>query len=104
MSSEKVHIRCSHCGTFSVNAEYCTHCGQALNIVKQREERRKDDERDRIAKALAEEPSAIEKFLLKMTKHPWFVIRVFFKLIYGIWFVVMAIAMLLAWLIGMIVA
>ncbi|MEC4113774.1 zinc ribbon domain-containing protein [Myroides pelagicus] len=104
MSSNIVHIRCPKCGTFSVNAEVCSQCGQRLNTVQQREEKRLDQERERVAKALAEKPSAIEQFLIKMTKHRWILVRLFFKLIYGIWFTVMAIAMFIAWLIGLIVA
>lgn len=104
MSKGQVHIRCSNCGTFNVDVEVCVHCGHAINMVRQREQVRKEAERERIAKALAEEPHFIEKFLLRMTKHPWLGVRLFFKIVYGVWFAVMTIAMFLAWLIGMIVA
>lgn len=104
MSKGQVHIRCSSCGTFNVDVEICATCGHSLNVIRQREQVLKAAERERIAKVLAEEPNLIEKFLLKMTKHPWLVVRLFFKVIYGVWFAVMAIAMFLAWLIGMIVA
>ena len=104
MTKGQVHIRCSKCGTFNVDTDNCISCGHALNMVQQREEERKHLERERIAKALAEEPSAIEKFLLRMTKHPWLLVRLFIKLVYGVWFTVMAVTMFIAWLIGMIVA
>ncbi|MDM1372112.1 MAG: hypothetical protein ACRCVU_04120 [Flavobacterium sp.] len=104
MSKGQVHIRCSQCGTFNIDTEQCVNCGHALNMVKQREQVRIEVERERVVKALAEEPSAIEKFLQRMTNHKWLVVRLFFKLIYGVWMVVMAIGMFLAWLIGMIVA
>lgn len=104
MSKGQVHIRCSSCGTFNVDVEICATCGHSLNVVKQRELVRKEANRERIATALAEEPNLIEKFLLKMTKHSWLVVRLFFKMIYGVWFALMGIAMFLAWLIGMIVA
>ncbi|MGL4581502.1 MAG: zinc finger domain-containing protein [Flavobacterium sp.] len=104
MSKGQVHIRCSSCGTFNTDVDVCVHCGHTLNMIKQREQVRIKAERERVAKALAEEPNEIEKFLLKMTKHSWLVVRLFFKVIYGVCFAVMAIAMFLAWLIGMIVA
>lgn len=104
MTKEQVHIRCTQCGTFNVNEDYCVSCGHSLNMIQQREEERKELAQKRIEKALEIQPSKVELFLVKMTNHPWLVIRVFFKLIYGIWFVVMAIAMFLAWLISLIIA
>jgi Fe2+ transport system protein B len=73
-------------------------------MVKQREQHRIQVDQERIAKEIAQEPLAIEKFLHKMMNHPWLVVRLFFKAIYGVWVVVMAIAMFLAWLIGVVVA
>jgi hypothetical protein len=73
-------------------------------MVQQREQERKKENQDRIAKELAQEPLAIEKFLHRMMNHPWLLVSLFFKGIYGIWVVVMAIAMFIAWLIGIVVA
>lgn len=104
MTKEQVHIRCAACGHFNVNANYCVQCGHPLNVIKQREQRRMQVEQQRIAQKIAQKPSAFDKFLHKMMNHRLLVVQWFFKGIYGIWVVVMAITMFLAWLIGMIVA
>lgn len=104
MSKGQVHIRCSQCGKFNVNEEHCISCGSLLSIVRQREEERNRTEKIRIEKALLDKPSKTERFVLKMMNHKWLLVRLFFQLIHVVWITVMAIAMFLAWLIGIILA
>ena len=99
-----MHIRCSQCGEFNVNEEYCVSCGSLLSIVQQRVEERNRIEKIRIEKALSEKPSKTEQFVLKMMKHKWLLVRLFFQLIHIVWITVMAITMFIAWLIGIILA
>lgn len=101
MSKGQVHIKCTKCGTFNVDEDVCTQCGTMLNMVREREIVRHTIEKKRIEDDLAKPPSKTDAFLRKMMNHPWLVVRLFFKLVYGIWFVLMAVTMFLAWVIGL---
>lgn len=102
--SSQVHIRCSKCGVFNVNNEYCEACGNLLSIVKQREIVRAKRDEQVLKAELAKEPSRIELYIQKMRQHRLWVVRAFFEVIYITWVIAMAIGAFIAWLVAMIVA
>lgn len=104
MSKGQVHIRCYKCGEFNANAEKCEHCGATLDLVKRREQERQDFIKEKERIEILKGPSKVDRFFSAMTNHRWLLVRLVFKLIYGVWIVFMAIVMFIAWFIGVVVA
>lgn len=100
----QVHIRCSECGEFNQNTELCEYCGAILCLIKKRTIERQNIEQKRLKEELEQEPSKIDMFFIKMSKHPNILIRLVFTILNAIWLAVMAIAMFIAWLMSLIVA
>ncbi|MHC5202870.1 hypothetical protein [Myroides sp. LJL119] len=104
MSSSKIHIRCYKCKEFNTNDQLCEFCGAILDYQKRRELEIKKNAELELAKELAKPKSNIEIFFDSMINHQWLLVRVFFKIIYGIWFAILSITMFIAWLFASILA
>lgn len=97
-------IKCSNCGTFNTNKDYCENCGELINPKLKREisnqkrlEQQEEDERNRVK-------GKFELFIERNRNHKNIFIRLFFQLLYGIWFIVMAIGAFIAWLFAAVAA
>lgn len=102
--SRQVHIRCSKCGVFNVNIDYCEACGNLLSVVKQREIVRAERDEQILKAELERKPSRFELYVQKMRNHRFWIVRIFFELIYTTWVIAMAIGAFIAWLVAIIVA
>ena len=80
------YIKCPKCGTENVNNDYCSNCGAIINGVLERKLERDLKNQARQDAKNAEAPSKVELFLKKGLEHPNLIIRIFFKVGYGIWF------------------
>lgn len=97
-------IKCSNCGHFNTNRDYCENCGELINpklkrklADQKRVENRQEEERNRVK-------SNFELFIERNRNHKNIFIRLFFQLLYGIWFIIMAIGAFIAWLFAAVAA
>ncbi len=97
-------IKCSNCGHFNTNSDYCEKCGELINPKLKRElsdqkrvDDREEEERNR-------KQSKFELFIERNRNHKNILIRLVFQLLYGIWFIVMAIGAFIAWLFAAVAA
>lgn len=97
----KSYVKCLACNTINVDRDYCSNCGEIINIVlkRQLESENKIQEKEEVEKSKV--PSRIDVFLKKGATHPNSIIRALFQVIYSVW---LFIAMLVGWLIAMVVA
>jgi ribosomal protein L37E len=97
-------IKCGNCGTFNTNKDYCENCGALINPKLKREKSdqkriddREEEDRNRVK-------GKFELFIERNRNHKNILIRLFFQLLYGIWFIVMAIGAFIAWLFAAVAA
>ena len=97
----KSYVKCLACNTINVDRDYCSNCGEIINIVlkRQLESENKIQEKEEVEKSKV--PSRIDVLLKKGATHPYSIIRALFQVIYSVW---LFIAMLVGWLIAMVVA
>ncbi|WP_157374058.1 hypothetical protein [Arenibacter certesii] len=105
MEMGKVAYRkCSNCGTVNVNSDYCSNCGELINIhIKRKLAREASDTKKQEEKA-AEKPNPVTVFFEKALKHPNLLVKIPAMLFYSIWVVVMSIGAFIAFLFSYIVA
>ena len=97
----KSYVKCLACNTKNVDRDYCSNCGEIINIVLKRQLESENKIQEKVEEEKSRTPSKIEVLLKKGTEHPNNVIRAFFQVIFSIWLFV---AMLVGWLIAMVVA
>lgn len=96
------YIKCSSCGVFNTDSEYCENCGELISFKKKEEIRAKELKDREIAEVIREiENPNLPKRLMK---HPNLLLKVLGWLLYSVWFVVSAIAAGLAWFVAMVAA
>ena len=100
----KSKIKCSNCGTFNTNRDYCENCGALINPKLKREKSDQKRIDDREKEERNREKGQFELFIDRNRNHKNIIIRLFFQLIYGIWFIVMAIGAFIAWLFAAVAA
>lgn len=96
------HIKCSNCGEFNTNREYCKACNALISHKK------KEQTRATIIKEI-EISTAIEQleklnFADRMRKHPFFLIKIFGWALHSVWIVLNIIGALVAWFVAMVAA
>jgi uncharacterized membrane protein YvbJ len=89
-----VERRCMQCGTWNKDEDFCSKCGNSISPVQIEKER--ELKREEIRKNTP--PSALDVFLDKWENSPYFVLRVLFKIVYGVSIAFMAIASFFAYL------
>lgn len=97
-------IKCSNCGTFNTNSDYCENCGALINPKLKREKSDQKRHDDREEEDRNRVKGKFELFIERNLNHKFILIRLFFQLLYGIWFVVMAIGAFIAWLFAAVAA
>lgn len=95
-------IKCSECGVFTTDSDYCKNCGALISYQKKEEIRAEvlkkeliDEERYKL-----DNPSWVER----LKKHPFWLYRIVGFLLYSVIFIVSTIGSLLAWFIAMVAA
>ncbi|MDB0600073.1 hypothetical protein [Tenacibaculum maritimum] len=96
------NIKCSECGVFTANNDYCKNCGALISYEKKRALREKAVEEERVYEAL----EALEKPNLpeRLKKHPIFLMQIIGWILHSVFLIVNIIGLGLAWFIAMVAA
>ena len=95
-------IKCSNCGVFNTNKEYCKNCNTLISDAKKREIKVAEVKQKEIDKVIheLENPNLAER----LKKHPSFFFKMIGWLLYSAILVVTTIGAGLAWFIAMVAA
>ncbi|TCK67960.1 hypothetical protein DFQ05_1744 [Winogradskyella wandonensis] len=93
-------IKCSKCGTYNKNKDYCDNCGALISYKKKREQRIEEEKTIRFEKAKKKPPNFIEK----LRAHQNLAYRILGWILYSGFAVVSAIGAFIAWLVFAIAA
>ena len=101
MSITKI-IKCSNCGVFNTNKEYCENCNTLISDAKKREIKASQVKQKQIDQVIyeLENPSLAER----LKKHPSFLYKILGWILYSAILVVTTIGAGLAWFIAMVAA
>jgi ribosomal protein L37E len=96
------HIKCSNCGEFNTNKEYCESCNALISHKKKEESRATKVKEKEISTAIEQ----IEKlnFADKMRKHPFFLLKIVGWILHSVWVILNIIGGLVAWFVAMVAA
>lgn len=97
------HIKCPECGVFNTNKEFCTNCGALLSAEKRRELSFRKQEKQRQQRRQLEKEND-PSFYHRYKDHRFWMVRILARVTRSIWFVFMAIGILIAWIIMAIAA
>jgi len=92
-----IERKCSNCGTWNNDEDYCKSCGTALSpkaLDKQKTEQLKKE-------AAAIPPSKVDVFLEKAKTSKYLVVRIGYYIFYSIFLVLGAFGAFIAWLAAM---
>lgn len=97
------YITCLECSTVNLNRDYCSKCGNLLNVVVKRqiEREKKTQEKKELQEKAKKEPSKIELFLKNGADHSNIFIQILFQVFYSIW---IFFAIVIGGLISMVIA
>lgn len=91
------HIKCSNCGVFNTDREYCKNCNSLISHKKKEVERATEIHKKEIS--LAKEKLKKLNFIDKLRKHPFFLVKIIGWILHSVWLVLNIIGGLIAWLI-----
>lgn len=94
--STNIQRKCSHCGTWNKNVDYCSNCNQPISL--QEIEKKAAKVKAIIAKNKPKDK--IDLAIEKLKHHPFFLVRWIFTIVQGIFLVFMAIGSLIAYFIA----
>lgn len=94
------HIKCSNCGIFNTNKEYCENCNTLISDKKKRAINAEKAEKAAITEEIKEQQKV--SFAKKMQQHPFFLVKIFGWILQSVWFVINIIGALIAWLVAMV--
>jgi methionyl-tRNA synthetase len=92
-----VERKCSNCGTWNTTEDYCKNCGAAVSpaaVNKEKIRKREEEEANK-------EPSNFDLFLERMKTSKYLLVRMAYKVMYGITMVAGAIGAFFAWMVAM---
>ena len=86
--------KCPTCGTWNKDEDYCTQCGTVLSpqLIEEKREEEREQRRNSIP------PSKIDLFLKKWEHSNFLLLRILYKIVYGVTVAFIAIASFFAWL------
>mgnify|MGYP000109048161 CR=1 FL=1 len=101
MAVKKI-IKCSNCGVFNTDNDYCSNCNTLISHQKKRELKEKAIKQAQVEEAIhkIENPNLSER----LKKHPFIVYKIIGWILYSTIMVVSAIGAGLAWFIAMVAA
>jgi hypothetical protein len=96
------NIKCSECGLFNTNKEYCENCNTLISHEKKRALKQEAFKKSEVKKAKhkIDNPNLTER----LKKHPFFLYRVVGWVLYSAFLLVSLIGGALAWFITMVAA
>jgi uncharacterized membrane protein YvbJ len=89
-----VERKCTKCGAWNKEEDFCVNCGSSIS--PQQIEKERDQQREEIRKATP--PSSFDVFLDRWENSPYLLIRILYKIVYGVSVVFIAIASFFAYL------
>lgn len=93
----KSYITCNKCGFKNQNTDYCSNCGELINVALKRRIESEKKLQKRIETEKLKKPNKVTKFLENGLQHPNGFIRWITNSIYSIWtFLAMALGALIA--------
>ena len=100
--AKSTYIKCSNCGVFNEDREYCKNCGNLISYAKKQELKAAKVKQEAIDEAIEdlENPNLAER----LKKHPNMFARLFGWILFSIWTVISLIGAFLAWVIAMVAA
>jgi ribosomal protein L37E len=75
----KSYVKCLACNTFNVDRDYCSNCGEIINIVLKRQLEGENAIKEKVEEEKTKAPNKIEVFFGKSLEHSNSVVRFFFK-------------------------
>jgi hypothetical protein len=101
MANQRI-IKCSNCGVFNTNKDYCTNCNTLISNQKKREIKEAEVKQHLINEEIykLENPNLAQR----LKKHPFILYRIIGWILYSAIMVVSAIGAGLAWFITMVAA
>lgn len=95
----KKMIKCSNCGTFNEDLEYCEHCNALISNQKKRALREEEVKNQEIQEFIykIENPGLAKRWM----RHPNFLLKIVGWLMYSVISVVSLIGAGLAWIVAM---
>tara|TARA_R110002073_G_scaffold53840_4_gene138839 strand:- start:47682 stop:47993 length:312 start_codon:yes stop_codon:yes gene_type:complete len=102
MPKTSSYIKCSKCGIFSTNSDYCENCGELISYEKKIALKETEEKQQRIEKAkwMLAHPNLVER----LKQHPFWLYRVAGWVLYSAFLVVSGIGAALAWFFAMVAA
>ena len=95
------YIKCLKCNTLNPNVDYCTNCGEIINIVLKRQIENEKRLQIKIHEKNIKSPDKIAAFLQKAAEHPNIIVRWFIGAAQSIW---TFLALVIGALISMVIA
>lgn len=95
-------IKCSNCGVFNTDREYCKNCNTLISDAKKREIKAAEVKQAQIDNVIYERENP--SFAERLKKHPNFLYRIFGWILYSAITIVSAIGAGLAWFVAMVAA
>ena len=96
------NIKCSNCGVFNKDKEYCKNCNALISYEKKRALKEVEIKQIEVKKAKykIDNPNLAER----LKKHPFFVVKIFGWILYSAYLLISVIGGLLAWFVAMVAA
>lgn len=101
---ESILRKCPYCGTENLNRDYCKNCGKLINTILKRKQEREKKILEKQKLQAKEKPNKITDFFEKAKVHKNPLIRFPAWFFYSIWFVILGVGSLLAFIITYIAA
>lgn len=100
--AKSTYIKCSNCGVFNTDKEYCENCGELISHEKKQELKAQQVQKEILEEAIEDfqNPNLPER----LKKHPNFFVKVLGWILFSIWMTVSLIGAFLAWFIAMVAA
>ncbi|MEE9408669.1 MAG: hypothetical protein V3V28_11415 [Polaribacter sp.] len=95
-------IKCSNCGVFNTNKEYCENCNTLISDAKKRELKIAEVKQKEVDKVIYELENP--NFAERLKKHPFLFYRIIGWILYSAIMIVTTIGAGLAWFIAMVAA
>ncbi|MFN0729887.1 hypothetical protein [Polaribacter gochangensis] len=96
------HIKCSNCGVFNTNREYCKNCNSLISHKKKEVARATQVQKKEIY--LAKKKLEKLNFADKLRNHPFFLVKIVGWILHSIWLMLNIIGGLIAWFVAMVAA
>lgn len=101
MSQTKL-VKCSNCGVFNTNKDYCENCGTLISHEKKMALKTAQVKQQQVAEEIYKIKNP--NFVTRLRQHPNFIARCLGWLLYSVITVVSAIGAAIAWVVAMIAA